>query len=121
MHFLPVEAGADFVEQKSGALIVRGIQPEHAGENAGGFIESAKTPETQTISVQATQKWPVIGITLGQQTVETGAEGYLADCQPDRVVADGVLRKVVELQIAEVRVGIEAAQVGFAHIHQQLP
>ena len=40
---------------------------------------------------------------------ETFAEGQLADPDPYRIVADRVLGQLLEIQVAEMGVGIQAA------------
>ena len=54
----------------------------------------------------------------GSRPSKSGAQGQLADADAHLVVADRVLRRVVEDEVAEVRVSVEATQVGLAELHQ---
>ena len=59
--------------------------------------------------------WP-----QGSRPSKSGAERQLADAHAHLVVADRVLGPVVEDEVAEVGVGVQAAEVGLAELHQDL-
>jgi hypothetical protein len=36
----------NLIQKKTNALVVGGIQPEHSGEDGGGFVKTFQAPET---------------------------------------------------------------------------
>jgi hypothetical protein len=51
--FLPCYPNADLMQKESNALIVGRIEPEHAGENGGGFVEALQAPGAEATAVGA--------------------------------------------------------------------
>src|SRR3990170_1876542 len=70
--------------------------------------------------VQAAKKRSVVDVAPWQQALEALAQRQFPDAQPHLVVADGVLWAMVEDEVAEMGVGVEAAQVGVTEVHQDL-
>ena len=62
-------------DQQAHALVIGRIQPEHAVEDAPGFLETAQPPKAQPEAVHAAQEWPVVNPTPWEHAVETFAEG----------------------------------------------
>ena len=42
---------AHVMDEEAHTLVVRRVEPEHAGKNLIGFFESAEPPETETIVI----------------------------------------------------------------------
>ena len=110
----------DLIDQEPHALVVGRIQPEHAVEDAPSLLEPAKAPEAQPEPMHAAEERPVVDPSPRQHALEAFAKGQLADPEPRLIVTDRVLGPVVENEVAEVRVGIQATEVGLTEIHQDL-
>lgn len=91
------------------ALVVVGVEREHALEHLLGGGELSATPQAQAVAVEAPQEGTVVELRPEQHAVETGRQRQLADPHADLVVEERLLWIVVEFQVAEVRVGIDAA------------
>ena len=74
----------------------------------------------QRKSIHAAEKWPVVDPSPRKQTVEAFAQGQLANPKPHFIMADRYLWPMIESKVSKVCVGIEAAKVGLAEIHQDL-
>ena len=53
-----------------------------------------------------------------ERAVKSGRERQFADAQADFVMPDGFLGMAIENKMAEVRMGVETTQVGFAKFHE---
>ncbi len=84
------------------------------------LVKAPKTPETQSIAVHAAQKRTVVDKAPRQHAGKVVTQRQLADAQTDFVMPDGILGMVVKDEIAQMRMGIEAAQVRLAQLHQNL-
>ena len=115
---LPRRSSANVLDQKSNALVVGRIQPEHAVENALRLLESAQPPQAQPKSIHATEKWPVVDPPPRKQTIEAFTEGQFTDPKPHLVMANSYLWPVIESNVAKVCMSIETAKIGLAQIHQ---
>ena len=91
------------------ALVVIGVEREHALEHLLGRGELTATPQAQAIAVEAPQEGAVVEPSPQQHAVEVGRQRQLADPHADLVVEERLFWIVVEFQVAEVRVGIDAA------------
>jgi len=69
--------------------------------------------------VQAAQERAIVDAAPEQDPVETWRQRQLADPQADLVMDQRALGCPAELEVAEERMGIEAAQVAHEHRHQQ--
>src|ERR1035441_426068 len=114
---LPCHLCPNLVDEKPHALIVGWIQPEHAVEDAPGLLEPAETPETQPESVHASQKRPIVNPAPRQQAIEAFSKGQFTDPEPRFVMTNRILGPPVENQVAEMRVGVEAAKIRLAEFH----
>ncbi len=101
-------------------MVVGRVQPEHLLKYVRRLVKALKTPETQSIAVHAAQKRTVVDKAPRQHAGKVVTQGQLADAQTDFVMPDGILRPVIKNKIAQMRVGIEAAQVRLAQLHQDL-
>src|SRR3989304_756325 len=108
------------VDQNAHALVVGRVEPEHPVERALGLLESIEAPEAQSEAVHAAEERPVVDMAPRQQAIEGVAQGQVADAKPRLVVTDRVRRPVVEDDVAEGRVGVQAAEIGLAEVHQDL-
>ena len=61
----------NFFDQEPRALVVGRVEPEHPREDTLRLIKTSQAPETQSVSVQAAQKRPVIDVSPGQQAIES--------------------------------------------------
>jgi len=100
--------------------VVGRVEPEHPVEHALGLLEPIEAPEAQSETVHAAEQWPVVDMAPRQQAIEVVAQGQFADAKPRLVVTDRVRRPVVEDEVAEVSVGVQAAEIGLAEVHQDL-
>jgi len=100
--------------------VVGRVEPEHPVEHALGLLEPIEAPEAQSEAVHAAEQWPVVDMAPQQQAIEVVAQGQFADAKPRLVVTDRVRRPVVEDEVAEVSVGVQAAEIGLAELHQDL-
>ncbi len=69
--------------------------------------------------MHAAQEWPVVDVAPGHEAVEVRPKGEFADARADLVLAYRHLGPAIE--VAEMSVGIEAAQIRLAQLHQDLP
>ncbi len=102
------------VDEKPHALVVRRVQPEHLLKYVLRLVKAPKPPETQSIAVHTAQKRTVVDKARRQNAGEVATQRQLADAQADFVMPDGILRSVIKNKIAQMRVGIQAAQVRLA-------
>ena len=75
---LPCHSSANVIDQKSYALVIGRIQPEHALENMLSLHEPVQPPKAQSKSIHATEKRPVIDPAPGKQTHKVFAERQFA-------------------------------------------
>ena len=106
--------------QKSGALIVRRIQPEHPLEYLVGILELARSPQAKAESVQAPEEWPVVDHAPEKDAAKFVAQRKFSNSHSHLIVSQCLLGHVREIQVAKVSMGVEAPQVGLAHLCQQL-
>ena len=97
-------------DQKTRALVVGRVQPQHPVEDAFRLVESTETPAAQPEVMQAAQKWPVIDEAPRQHAVEVVAQGQLADPKSHPAVANGLGRPMLEDEVAKVRMRIQATE-----------
>ena len=64
--------------------------------------------------MQAPQERPIVDVPPGQKAIEIRGEGELADVDAGRVVPESNLRPVVEDEVAQLCVGVQATQVSLA-------
>src|ERR1035441_1432410 len=114
----PCNLCPNVVDEKPHALIVGWIQPEHAVEDAPSLLEPAQTPEAQPESIHATEKRPIVDQAPRQQAIEGFSKRQFTDPEPRLVVTNRILGPPVENQVAEMRVGIQAAKIRLAEFHQ---
>ena len=107
-------------DQKTRALVVGWVEPQHPVEDAFYLVEATETPATQPEVMQAAQEWPVINEAPRQHAVEVVAQGQLADAKSHLVVTNGLGRPMLEDEVAQVRMRIQATKIGFAESHQDL-
>src|SRR5450759_2827415 len=114
----PSPSGTHFADQETYALVVRRIEPEHPLEDALGLFEPTKAPATETEAVHAAQQWSVVDVPPRKQPVEMVTERQLANPKPDLVMTECNRWVMVELEVAEMRMGIEASQIRPTELHQ---
>jgi hypothetical protein len=78
------------------------------------LLEPPQAPATEPEAVQAAKQGPVVDKAPRQQAVERFAERQLADATAYLVVSDRQRGVVVEVEVAKVRVSVEASQVSLA-------
>lgn len=115
---LPALARTHLVNEKPHALVVRGVEPEHPVEDARCLLESIEPPETQAEPVHAAEKRPVVDEAPRQHAFEGGTERLLTDADAGLVGPDRLLGTVVEHEVAKVRMGVQAPEIGLAELHQ---
>ena len=69
--------------------------------------------------MQAPEERAVVDVPPGKKPIEVFSEGELADPHANLVVTDGFLGIVIEGKIAEVRVGIETAEIRTKEVHER--
>jgi hypothetical protein len=116
----PCRPRPDRVDQKTHALIVRRVEPEHPVEHPSGLLEPAETPAAQPKAVHAAQERPVIEAAPGQHAVELVAQRQLADTKSHLIMTNGLGGPIVEDEVAEVRMRIQATKIGVAEFHQSV-
>ncbi len=114
----PWVPGPGIIDQEAYALVVRRIQPEHPLEEKRRLGKPFQPPKREPVSLQAPQKRAVVHVTPRERTVKSGGERELADAQADCIMPDGFLWIAIKSKIAEVRMGIETTQIGFAKFHE---
>ena len=58
---MPSFSFAHRVNEKADTLVVRGVEPEHAGKNIVGFFEPAEPPQAETVAMQTPEEGTVVG------------------------------------------------------------
>ncbi len=74
------------MSQKPDALVVSGVQPEHAPEHGRGFVSAVQSPEAQAVAVETAQEGAIVDQAPGEYSVEGIIQGELADSNPHLVV-----------------------------------
>lgn len=100
-------------------LVVVGIEPEHTRKYLLCFPKAAEAPHAETVAVQAPEEGSILDEPLGKEAAEVLPEGELSDLYSHVVVADGRVRIVIERQVPEVGVGVEAAEIGGKEVHER--
>ena len=72
---LPGPPGLHISHEKSSALVVWGIQPEHPFENVVCLIKSAQAPQAQTVSMQAPEERAVVDHAPEKHSAEIDSQG----------------------------------------------
>ena len=116
---MPSLSLAHRVNETAHTLVVRRIEPEHAGKNIVGFFDAAEPPQAETVAMQTPEEGPVVGVPPEKNAVEVFPEGEFADSHPDFVMADGRLGIATEGEHAEVRVCIETAEIRDEKVHER--
>ena len=115
---MPSFSFAHRVNEKAHTLVVRRIEPEHAGKNIVGLFDAAEPPQAETVAMQTPEEGTVVGVPPEKDAVEVFPEGELTDPHPDFVMADGRLGIAGEGEHAEVRMGIETAEISNEEAHE---
>ena len=68
--------------------------------------------------MHAAEKRPIVDAAPRQHASEVVAKRELADPESHLVMTDRKSRVMIERQVAEMRMGVEAAQVRLAEVHQ---
>src|SRR3972149_11299999 len=118
--FFPHFPRLDLPDQEAAALVVGGVEPEHPVKDAPGFLEAIEPPQAEPESLHAPQERAVIDVAPRQYTLEFFPERQLPDPQPNLVGPDRFLGATIKAEVAEMGVGVEAAQVGLAKFHEDL-
>ena len=121
LQLFPGLAGLDGSEVEARALVVAGVEPQQLAEDSGGGVAVPQSPGTEAHAVQAAQARAVVDEAPREDAIELLAERERADAQADLVVALRFGGRAVEHEVAQVRVGVEAAQVSREQLHQDLP
>lgn len=87
--------------------------------HALGLVPSLELPQAHREPVHAAQEGPVVHQAPRQHAVEARAQRQLADANAHLVVGDRQRREARKAHVAEVRVGVEAAQVGLEQLVQE--
>ncbi len=99
-------------EKFAGAEVVPRVQPEEALEDRRRAVEVTGAPAAQAVPVQRAEVGAVVNETPREHPVEVLAELVLPETHADLVVGVRDHRMVREDQVAEVDVGVDAADVG---------
>jgi len=98
-------------KQEAHTLVVSRIEPEHPSKNLVCLFEPAKAPQTEAVALHTPKEWAVVYMSPVQHAVEAFAEGELSDPNPDLIVTDGLLGRMIEDEVAQVGVGIQTPQI----------
>ena len=101
LHIVKVEACA---------LVVRRVQPEHAGEHFLCISQPAKAPQTQAITVETPEERTIVNAPPGKETVKVLAEGELSDFDSHIIMAGCHIRVADKSEVSQMRMGIETAE-----------
>lgn len=117
---LPSFTGPDLGQQGPDPLVVGRVEPEHPFEDSRSLIEAAETPEAKAEAMHAAQKRTIVDATPWQKTIEIVTQRQLADANARLVMTYGLLGPVLESEVAQVRMGIETAEVSRKHLEKEL-
>ena len=116
----PRSPGLDRGEVETCALVVGRVEPEHLLEDSGRCGSLVEAPRAQAGAIQASEEGVVVRAAPRKDALELRAERQRADCHARLVVAHRLLRVAVELDPAEVRVSVEAAEIPGQELHEDL-
>lgn len=97
--------------------MIRRLEPQQPVKNTLGLLERFQSPQAQPEAVHAAQERAVVEPSPGQQPIGEAAQREFADPQSHLVVAHRIAGDVVEDEVTEVSMGVEAAEVGLAKFH----
>jgi len=109
---------SDFVKQEVHSLVVRRIEPEHTSKNLLCFFKLAKTPQTEAIAMHTPKEGAVVDVSPVKHAVEAYAERELPDPNPNLIVADSLLGRMIEDEVAQVGVSIQTPQIRGKKSHE---
>jgi hypothetical protein len=109
---------SDLAKQKTYTLVVGRIEPEHSSKDLLCLFEPAKAPQTKAVAVHTPKEWAVVYVSPVQHAVEAVTEGELSDPNPDLIVMDGLLGRMIEDKVAQVGVGIQTPQIRNKDAHE---
>ena len=109
---------SDLAKQEAHTLVVSGIEPEHPSKDLLCLFDPAKTRQTEAVAMHTPKEWPVVYVSPVQQAVEAFAEGEFPDSNPDLIVPDGLLGRVIEDEVAQVGMGIQTPQIRGKEAHE---
>src|SRR6202041_3308930 len=116
----PTPSRPDRGNIEADALIIRRVEPQQPVKNTLGLLEPFQSPQAQPEAVHAAQERAVVEPSPGQQAIGEAAQREFADPQSHLVVAHRIAGDVVEDEVTEVSMGVEAAEVGLAKFHEDL-
>ena len=102
---------SDLAKQEAHSLVVRRIEPEHTSKNLLCLFEPAKTPQTEAIAMHTPKEGAVVDVSPVKHAVEAFAKGELPDPNPNLIVTDGLLGRMIEGEVAQVGVSIQTPQI----------
>jgi len=106
------------VEVKTHALVVRGIEPEHASKYFFRVPEPAEAPQAEAVAVKAAEERSVVRAAPGKKAVEVLAEGEFSDLHSYVVVTDRRIWIAMESEVSQVSVGVETAEIDGKDVHE---
>jgi hypothetical protein len=109
---------SDLAKQEARTLVVSRIKPKHASKALLCLFEPAKPRQAEAIAMHTSKEWAVVYVSPVQHAVEALTEGELPDPNPDLVVTDGLLGKVIEDEVSQVGVGIQTTQIRGKKSHE---
>lgn len=92
-------------------LVVVWIEPEHTGKHLLCLPEASEAPHAEAQAVEAPEEGPVLDKPPGKETPEVLTQGEFSDLHPHIVVTDCRIGIVIEREVPEMGVGIEAAEI----------
>ena len=116
--FMPGLSLFHVVEVKARALVVGGIEPEHAGKYFFRIPHPAEAPQAKTVAVKTAEERTVVCAAPGKETVKVLAEGEFSDLHPYVVVTDRGIGIAGEGEVAQMTVGVETAEIGNKDVHE---
>ena len=109
---------SDLAKQEAHTLVVSRIEPEHTSKDLLCLFDPAKTRQTKAVAVHTPKEWAVVYVSPVQHAVEAVTEGELSDPNPDLIVTDGLLGRVIEDEVVQVGVGIQTPEILGKHGHE---
>src|SRR5208337_1627190 len=100
------------------ALVVVRVEPEHAGKYLLRVPQAAEAPQAEAVAVEAPEEGAVLYNPPGKEAAEVLAEGELPDLHPHVVVTDRRVWIMIEREVPEVGVGVEATEIGGKEVHE---